>query len=112
RSFRGGGDMRWLDDHVWVAVGTRGVVVGQRLPEDQRVAEGEVEVNRAGPGPGGGRVGAAGQRPDPAQPPRCGLVVAHLEEPPDGVAVELQLIDRLAGADVSQLRWTISGQDD
>ncbi len=67
-----------------------------------------------GTGPAADRrpVGAAGERPHPAQALGRGLGNAELEEPFDRVAVELELVDRLAGADVAQLRRAVGGQHD
>ena len=79
---------------------------------DEGVAEGEVEVHR----PGGWAEGLC-RRPRRQRPPvarRAGGVVghAHLGEPAHGVAVQLQLVDRLAGPGVPQLGRAVGGADD
>ena len=78
----------------------------------ERLAQRPVEVHRArGGAAGGDGVGAAGERADPGAA-RGGVVIADLEEPAHGVAVELDLVDRLAGADVAQLGRAVRGQHD
>ncbi len=61
---------------------------------------------------GGGPVGAAGQRAVVDGSLSMGLVRAHLHEPLDRAAVQLDLVDRLAGADLAQLRGPVGGQHD
>ncbi len=57
-----------------------------------------------------GQVRPAGERPDESEPHRRGVGKVDLEEPLDRVAIELQLVDRLAGADVAELRRPVGGQ--
>ena len=79
----------------------------------QRLAPGDVQVDRARARvAGGGGVGAAGDRAEVQQPVVVGLVGADLAEPAHGVAVELQLVDRLAGADAAQLGRAVGGEHD
>ena len=85
----------------------------QRLLEDQRFAQRQVEVHGSGLALGRRPVGPAGELADP--PHRA--LVGHgrqvdLGEPLDGVAVELELIDRLAGADIAQLGRPVGGEHD
>ena len=84
----------------------------QWLGQDQWLPEREVQVHGTGPDPERRPVRAAGEVADPAEVRGGGLVDADLDEPPDGVAVELELVDGLAGADVAQLWRPIGGQDD
>ena len=56
--------------------------------------------------------GPAGQRADPPQALGRRLADVDLHEPLRDVAVELELVDRLAGADLAQLRRAVGGQDD
>ena len=85
---------------------------GQRLVEHERLAQREVQVHGAGPPRRGLCVGAEGEAADPAQPLGRRLVRADLEEPLRRVAVELELVDRLPGADVAQLGRAVGGEDD
>ena len=79
---------------------------------DQRLAQREVQVHRAGT-PVDRRVErAAGELAQPADAGRAGRVVVDLEVPLGGAAVELDLVDRLPGADVAQLGRAIGGQDE
>ena len=90
------------------------LVVGrrQRLVEHERLAQREVQVHGAG-APGDGRlVGAEGEPAHPPQPLGRRAVGADLEEPLRRAAVELQLVDRLAGPDLAQLRRAVGGEDD
>ena len=91
---------------------TAGLVIGERPIENERLAKREVEMHRTGPARGCRPVGAAGERPDPPQPLGGGVVDANLEEPFDGVTVELDLVDRLTGADLAQLRGAVRRQHD
>ena len=78
----------------------------------QRLAEREVQVHRTRP------PARAVQKARHASArwwtARCAprLVVAHLHEPLGGRAVELDLVDRLAGAHVAQLRRPVGGEHD
>ena len=65
-----------------------------------------------GPGPAveRGPEGAAGEPAQPAHPLGRRRVVVDLDEPLRGAAVELDLVDRLAGADVAQLRRAVGGE--
>ena len=79
----------------------------------QRLAPGQVEVDRPGPGLALGR----GQRPagDGAvveQAVVVGLMGADFAEPAHRGAEELDLVDRLAGADPAQLRRPVGAQHD
>ena len=78
----------------------------------ERLAQREVEVHRAGPLAGGGPVGAAGERAVMDRRLAAGLVGADLDEPLDRAPVELQLVDRLAGADLAQLGRAVGGEHD
>ena len=69
-------------------------------------------MHGTGPALERGPVRAAGEVADPAEVRGGGLVDADLDEPLDGIAVELELVDRLAGADVAQLWRPIGGEDD
>ena len=53
---------------------------------------------------------AAGELAQPAHPLRRGLVLVDLEVPLGRGAVELDLVDRLPGAEVAQLRRPVGGQ--
>ncbi len=97
-----------------LAVGPAGPVVGVQLlgRRRERLAQREVQMDGAGPA-------ACGRRPGPAcecavvhggTPPR--LVIADLHEPLGRRSVHLDLVDRLAGAGVPQLRRPVRGQDD
>ena len=55
-------------------------------------------------------VGAAGERAHPAQPLGARVVRADLEEPLRRVAEQLQLVDRLPGAVLTQLRRPVGGE--
>ena len=79
----------------------------------QRLAPGQVEVDRAGARlAAGGGERPAGGRAVVQQPVVVGLVGADLAEPAHRGAVELDLVDRLAGADPAQLRRPVGGQHD
>ena len=71
--------------------------------ENERLAQWEVEMNRSGRAVKRGPVCAARERADPAQVVRRRLVNPDLEEPLDRIAVELDLVDRLSGADLTEL---------
>ena len=77
---------------------------------DQRVGEGQVEVDR--PGRRAGRLGPgpAGQRPPVAAGPR--VVAGHpdLAEPPHRRPVQLELVGRLVGPGPAQLGRPVRGQ--
>ena len=79
----------------------------------QRLAPGQVEVDRPGP-----RLAArrgqrpAGHRAVVQQAVVVGLVGADFAEPAHRRAVELDLVDRLPGADPAQLGRPVGGQDD
>ena len=79
----------------------------------QRLAPGQVEVDGAG-----ARLAArrrqrpAGDRAVVQQPLVVGLVGADFAEPAHRVAVELELVDRLPGADPAQLGRPVGGEDD
>ena len=87
-------------------------VGGQVTVGNQRLAEREVQVDGAGPRAKGGPDRAAGQLPQPARRRPVGAVDSYLDEHRDGVAVELDLVYGLAGADVTELRRTVGGADD
>ena len=79
----------------------------------QRLAPGEVEVDRARARlAAGGGEGPAGDRAVVEEPVVVGLVGADFAEPAHRRAVELDLVDRLAGADPAQLRRPVGGQRD
>ena len=80
--------------------------------EDERLAQRQVQVHRARPALERRPHGAAGQGAHPAQPLRRRLVHADLGEPLHRVAVELDLVDGLAGAGVAQLGRAVRGQHD
>ena len=109
---RGGGVLAQLGPRT--AVGAAGPVGGvERLGlRGERLAQREVEMHRAGAAAGGGRVGPAGERAVVDGGLATGLVGAHLDEPLGRVAVELELVDRLAGADLAQLGRAVGGQHD
>ncbi len=67
-------------------------------------------MHRAGPVLQRRPVGAARERPDPAQPRRAGGVGLDLEEPLGGAAEQLELIDRLPCAVLAQLGRAVGGQ--
>ena len=71
---------------------------------------GEVQVHRAGPAVQRGPERAAGGLAQPAQALRRGRGVVHLEVPLGRRPVELDLVDRLPGADVAQLGRAVGGQ--
>ena len=77
---------------------------------EQRLAQREVEVHRPGPAVDRGVERAAGELAQPADAGGAGRVVVDLEVPLGGAAVELDLVDRLPGADVAQLRRAVGGQ--
>ena len=70
----------------------------------------EVQVHRPGPPVDRGPERAAGELAQPLHARRAGGVVVDLEVPLGGAAVELDLVDRLPGADVAQLRRAVGGQ--
>ena len=88
------------------------MVLGEWLIQDEWFTEGKVEVHRATGAVERSPVRPAGKGSDPPQPLRRRLVCANLEKPLGGAAVELQLIDRLARADVAQLWRPVGGQHD
>ena len=76
----------------------------------QRLAQREVEVHHSGAALERCPVSAAGERAHPAQPlGRC-VVHADLEEPLGGAAEQLQLVDRLPGAHLAQLRRPVGAE--
>ena len=79
--------------------------------EHERLAQREVQVHRARAGPSSA-VQNARQASWRSQRMRSGVAgcVVHLEEPLRGAAVELDLVDRLPGAEVAQLRRPVGGQ--
>ena len=103
-----------IERHVRPGAGATGVVVGQRqrAVEHERLAEREVEVDRSRRALDRGPVGAAGQRADKPEGRRGRVIDPDLEEPLDRVAVDLQLVDRLAGADLAELRRAVGGEHD
>jgi hypothetical protein len=68
-------------------------------------------VHRAGAALDGGPERPAGELAQPADARRAGRVVVDLEVPLGGAAVELDLVDRLPGADVAQLGRAVRGED-
>ena len=87
-------------------------LAGARLGPE-RVPPGDVQVHRARARvAGGGPVGAAGDRAEMQQAGVVGVVGADLAEPSHRRAVELQLVDRLPGADPAQLRRPVGGEHD
>ena len=89
-----------------------GDVLGARL-RTEWIAERDVEVDRAWTRISCGRPERPASDRAVVQKPRVvGFVGADLAEPADGRAVELDLIDRLAGTDTAQLRRPIGGQQD
>jgi hypothetical protein len=83
-------------------------------PWHERFAERDVAVHRSG-----GGTHPAGLRPRPAHRGapvadrrRVVLGDTDLAEPPDGVTVELHLVDGLVRCGVPQLRWPVGGEDD
>ncbi len=84
-----------------------GVAVG-----DERLAEGEVEVDGAGvAGAEGTLVGAGGERAPVGDLAGTLLGRADLGEPADRRAVQLDLVDGLAGPCGAQLGRPVGGQD-
>ena len=83
---------------------------GQRRVEHERLAQREVEVHRARAAVERGPVRAAGELAQPAHALGRGGVVVDLEEPLGRAAVELDLVDRLPGADLAQLGRAVGGQ--
>ena len=96
--------------HVWRRVRAAAGVGRQRLVDDERLAQREVEMDDAGATLEGGPVGATGERANPAQPLGARRVRIHLEEPLGGAAVQAELIDRLPGAVLAKLRRAVGGQ--
>ena len=100
------------------AAALQGQLVGRRHGSldgrrRQRLAPGQVEVD--GPGTwlaAGGGEGPAGGRAVVQQPLVVGVVGADFAEPAHRRAVELDLVERLAGADPAQLRRPVGGQRD
>ena len=78
----------------------------------ERLAQRDVEVHRPGCRSLGLGHGAAAGRAEVQQPVVVGVDVAQLAEPANGRAVQLDLIDRLAGAAVAQLRRPVGGDHD
>ena len=94
------------------AAGAAAVVVGQRPVGHERLAQREVQVHGAGPAADGCPERAARELAQPAQPLRRGGVRVDLEEPLGRAAVELDLVDRLPGAEVAQLGRPVGGEHD
>jgi 2-succinyl-6-hydroxy-2,4-cyclohexadiene-1-carboxylate synthase len=67
-------------------------------------------MDHSRPAAGGGRERPAGERAEVDRGLRARVVVADLDEPLGGRAEDPQLIDRLAGADVSQLGRSVGAQ--
>src|ERR1700722_19409827 len=84
-----------------------GLVGRQRLLRPKGLPQRNVDVHGTGSTARRRPVGAAGKRAYPAQALGCRLGNAELDEPFDGVPVELDLVDRLPGTDVAQLRWAV-----
>ena len=84
----------------------------RRARGHQRLPEREVEVHGAGGRPDGLGDRARGDRPP--RRPCSGLIRGHADfaEPLHGPAVEIELVDGLAGAGVAQLGRAIGGADD
>ena len=84
----------------------------QRRVEHERLAQREVQVH--GAGPPSVAVHTARQASARIHRSRSGVAAwrADVEEPLGVVAVELELVDRLAGADLAQLRRPVGGEDD
>ena len=79
----------------------------------QRLAPGEVEVDRARPGLASRRCQRpAGDRAVVEQPVVVGRVGADFAEPPHRGAEELDLVDRLPGPDPAQLGRPVGGEHD
>ena len=79
----------------------------------QRLAPGKVEVDGSGPGLAARRrQRPAGDRAEVEQPVVVGFVGPDFAEPAHRFAVELDLVDRLPGADPAQLRRPVGGEDD
>ena len=90
-----------------------GVVGRQRSVQHERLAQRQVEVDRAGAArraPSRRR----GRRARGSSAARAGVAAcdADLDEPLGGGAVELDLVDRLPGADVAQLGRAVGRQHD
>ncbi|CAM3899424.1 hypothetical protein NOGI109294_17900 [Nocardiopsis gilva] len=90
--------------------GFRPLLAAARPIRDERVAEGQVEVDR----PGTLRVGrgprTAGQRSPVGDHARQPLGRADLGEQAHGRSEELDLVDGLVGAGAAQLGWTVGGE--
>ena len=91
---------------VGPSVRARGVGALQRRRPvgEQGLPQGEVEVDRAGPSLEGEPVRPTGECPDPAQLRRPGAGGRDLDEPLRRRAEQVQLVDRLSGSVVAQLR--------
>ena len=76
----------------------------------ERLAQREVQVHRARAAVERGPERAAGELAQPAHARRRRRVVVDLEEPLGGAAVELDLVDRLPGADLAQLGRAVGGE--
>ena len=87
-----------------------GLLLGQRRVEHERLAQREVEVHRAGAAVERGPERAAGELAQPAHALGRGGVVVDLEVPLGRAAVELDLVDRLPGAELAQLGRAVGGQ--
>ena len=89
-----------------------GLLLGQRLVEHERLAQREVEVDRAGAAVERGPERAAGELAQPAHALGRGRLVVDLEVPLGRAAVELDLVDRLPGAELAQLGRAVGGEDE
>ena len=78
----------------------------------ERLAQRHVQVHRAGAAADCGRIRAAAEPAEVDGGLAPGLVVADLDEPLRERPEQLDLVDRLAGADVAQLGRAIGGQHD
>ena len=89
-----------------------GSSAGSGAVEHERLAQREVQVHRAGAALERGPVRAAGELAQPAQraPGVAGVVVDLAGTTWPALAVELDLVDRLPGADVAQLRRPVGGE--
>ena len=100
--------------HPRPPVGAAGRVLDRQRPvEHERLAQRQVEVHGAGP-PVDARSTRRGRRAraSSARARRVASMRPDLDEPLRRAAVELDLVDRLPGADVAQLRRAVGGQHD
>ena len=107
--------IRLLDAHPRRPVGTALPVGGVQTGihhRRQRLAQRQIQMHGAGPPAERRRVRAAGQRAVVHGRVAPGRVVAHLDEPLRERPVQLDLVDRLPGADVAQLGRPVGRQHD